>query len=252
MKFYLGTHQPYFANRVNIPWFISIVRILKRNEKLQGQDWILDSGGFTQVGKLGEYQISEDEYLDSIALHQPNCAFCQDWMCEAHILEKTGLTVVEHQERTLESYLSLSKRSHRIRPVLQGWTPRQYAEHVTMYRKAGVDMGQLFGVGTVCSRNGNSSAIRKVLQSIHDAQSRIRLHGFGLKTTALMNWHIVSMLESADSMAWCRDGSNKKLCSWCPNKSCSNCLEYALLWRKKVLHGINRCEKQCLLEIEYR
>lgn len=244
MKFYLGVHHPSKATIVNIPWFISVMSLRGRKSKLDCRDWMLDSGGFTQIGQHGEYQISEAEYLEIIERRQPNYAFCQDWMCEARILEKTGLTVTDHQQLTLESYLSMDKQSNFVQPVLQGWTPKQYADHVKMYQKAGVDMGKLFGVGTVCSRNNNAPVIHEILQCIQDACPNIRLHGFGLKTTAFMDWHIVSMLESADSMAWSLKGRYDKLCSWCPNKACQNCLEYALLWRKKVLYEIKKCEKQ--------
>ena len=42
-----------------------------------------------------------------------------------------------------------------------------------------------------------------VLANLSARQAKeLRLHGFGLKTTALANPLIVSMLETADSMAW--------------------------------------------------
>lgn len=166
------------------------------------------------------------------------------------MLEKTGLTVKDHQMKTLESYLSLSEKSNLIRPVLQGWSSADFINHVQMYKKAGVDMGQLFGVGSVCSRNGHDLAIKNILRAIRKTEPGIRLHGFGLKTTALHNGNVVSMLESADSMAWSSRGRRTKLCTWgCPSRSCGNCLEFALLWRRKVLNGINYYEKQNYLPL---
>lgn len=245
MKFYLGTDTPGWVERVAIPWFVSIVRLRGRKAELSG-DWLLDSGGFTQIAEHGRYTITEAEYLDEIERHRPAMAFCQDWMCEAFILERTGLTIEEHQARTLESYLSMRRHTNRVRPVLQGWAPKDYAVHVRAYQAAGVDMGQRFGVGTVCSRNGDHDAIRWVLRAIHAEQPGIRLHGFGIKTSALRCGEIVELLESADSMAWSSRGRRDKLCSWCSKRSCAHCLEYALLWRRRVLDEIGN-ERQGLL-----
>ena len=234
MKFYLGTHMPNFVTLVSIPWFVSVTRILKRKALLSG-DWMLDSGGFTQIQKYGKYDITEQVYLDVIELQKPSIAFCQDWMCESYIIEKTGLSVLENQKRTLESYLTLSTFSNRIRPVLQGWNPEDYVKHLQTYKKAGVSIHQLFGVGTLCSRNGKPEIIRNILKAIISEQPKIKLHGFGIKTVSLIANQ--DLFWSADSMAWSIAGRLKPLgCKGCPVKSCANCLEYALLWRKKNLY----------------
>jgi len=62
--------------------------------------------------------------------------------------------------------------------------------------------GMRVGVGSVCKRNGNPSAIVAVLEAVKKRRPDLRLHGFGLKTTALQNAYITSLLYSADSMAW--------------------------------------------------
>jgi hypothetical protein len=248
MRFYLGTHIPAWVERVDVPWFVSVTRLLDRKSPLVGRNWVMDSGGFTQIAKYGRYTISESDYHRAIAMHKPGAAFCQDWMCEPSMLQRTGLSVQEHQKRTLSSYLSLSGECPEVRPVLQGWSSKDYARHVQMYQQAGVDMSQLFGVGSVCSRNGSEEVIVNILRLVNRECPGIRLHGFGLKSTALTNGHVVSMLESADSMAWSSRGRRTKLCNWgCPSRSCGNCLEFALLWRRKVLAGINRHEKRLFL-----
>jgi hypothetical protein len=245
VKFYLGTHHPDWANIVNMSWFVSVERLKSRKSPLTGQDWILDSGGFTQIAKHGSYQITAKRYAKIINLQRPRLAFCQDWMCETHILEKTGLDIREHQRRTLQSYLELREMTDLVAPVLQGWMPNDYAQHIRDYQGAGVDMSQLFGVGTICSRNGKTSTIRTILKCIHKAHPGIRLHGFGLKTSAFYDARVVELLESADSMAWAYTAwKTGKLCYWCVLKSCSNCMEYAMLWRKKILQNTNRTQKQ--------
>ncbi|GAG81407.1 unnamed protein product, partial [marine sediment metagenome] len=209
-KFYLGTHMPNFVELVNIPWFVSVTRVIDRKTRLSG-DWMLDSGGFTQIQKYGKYNISEEKYLDVISIQNPGIAFCQDWMCEPVMLKKTGLTVKDHQEKTLESYLSLSRKSSSIRPVLQGWNKSDYVYHLQKYKKAGVNTNQLFGVGTICSRNGNPTAIREILKGILYEEPKLRLHGFGVKTDSLVACQ--DLLERADSMAWCYTAwKMEKLC----------------------------------------
>jgi len=234
LKFYLGTHMVNFVEQVRIPWFVSITRILKRKSIIEG-DWMLDSGGFTQISQHGDYTISEQDYLDVVEYQKPVLAFCQDWMCEPQMLKKTGLTVRDHQDKTLESYLSMASFSKKIRPVLQGWDAKDYVNHLRAYKRAGVDIHQLFGVGTVCSRNGDSEIIRKILSEIITEEPKLKLHGFGVKSESMAANQ--DLLWSADSMAWSVTGRMDKLCGMvCPTKNCANCLEFALLWRKKNLY----------------
>ena len=58
------------------------------------------------------------------------------------------------------------------------------------------------GVGSVCKRNARPDAILAVLDAILAVRPDLRLHGFGLKSTALAVLEIRNALESADSMAW--------------------------------------------------
>lgn len=253
MKFYLGCHQPNWLAVVNIPWFVSVMRLVGRKGRIfpagMPVDWCMDSGGFSQILQHGKYTLGEAQYLDLIEQFWPPVAFCQDWMCEPVMLERTGLTVRDHQERTTASYLSMSAKLPRIAPVLQGWTPADYVRHAHEYASAGVDMGQLFGLGTVCSRNGSDDAPLLIVLALHEAFPGIRLHGFGLKTSALWNTAVTSRLESADSMAWSSRGRRMKLCPWeCRRQSCANCMEYSLLWRRHVVDGIGVYGRKPLLE----
>ncbi len=53
-------------------------------------------------------------------------------MCEPIMLHKTGLSIDEHQMRTLTSYEEVLQLAHDLRwvPVLQGWSLRDYLSHV--------------------------------------------------------------------------------------------------------------------------
>ena len=68
------------------------------------------------------------------------------------------------------------------------------------------------GVGSVCKRNSRVGVIEDVLAAILRERPDLRLHGFGLKLTALQSATVRRMLHSADSMAWSwaarREGRN--------------------------------------------
>ena len=63
-------------------------------------------------------------------------------MCEPWILAKTGLSVRDHQELTLENLLYLREHFYFVPwlSVLQGWTVEDYLAHADAYDWAGVDL----------------------------------------------------------------------------------------------------------------
>lgn len=88
-----------------------------------------------------------------------------------------------------------------ILPVLQGFSPESYAEHVRGYGTL-LKQGHWVWVGSVCKRNGHPRQIEDVLLAIKSERPDLRLHGFGIKLTALSSVTVRSLLHSADSMAW--------------------------------------------------
>jgi len=166
----------------------------------------MDSGAFTEVSTHGGYRESVEEYAKHINRWKSNgnmlAAVSQDYMCEPFILKKTGLTVPDHQRLTIERYDRLLQLTDApILPVLQGFTPSEYADHVRMYGNR-LSFGHWVGVGSICKRNADPQAILEVLSAIHTVRPDLKLHGFGLKTTALANAEIRAHLHTADSMAW--------------------------------------------------
>ena len=124
-------------------------------------------------------------------------------MCEPFVTALTGLTVREHQRRTTEGFLELRDRvgAAYIMPVIQGFTPNEYSEHVAELSRY-LDVGAWVGVGSVCKRQGNPAAISAVLTAILNVRPDLRLHGFGVKSTALKRSDVWSRFYSVDSMAW--------------------------------------------------
>ena len=206
MRFFVGLHQPSDAQHFPAS-FVSVNRIRNRRGPFAVGDWIMDSGAFTEISTYGHYRHSVEEYAEQIIRWKDNgnllAAVAQDYMCEAFILEKTGLTVADHQRLTIERYDALLKcgTGVTIIPVLQGYAPEDY---VSIIRQYGERLGPnaWVGVGSICKRNGNIRAIEDVLLAIHHERPDLRLHGFGLKTTALSSGLVQELLHTADSMAW--------------------------------------------------
>lgn len=167
----------------------------------------MDSGAFTEISTHGRYRHTVSSYADEIRRWKTNgnllAAVAQDYMCEPFIIEKTGLSVPEHQRLTIERYDALlaEETGVYILPVLQGFAPEDYVAHLRMYGKR-LKPGMWVGVGSVCKRNGDPQSVAAVLLAIKEARPDLLLHGFGLKTTALAHPLVRSLLETADSMAW--------------------------------------------------
>lgn len=206
MRFFTGLHQPSDAKHFDAA-FVSVNRLRDRKGPFEVGDWIMDSGAFTEISRHGYYRHDVADYAAQIRRWSTNgnllAAVAQDWMCEPFILDKTGLTVQQHQANTIERYDALLDESTGvyIMPVLQGFEPEQYVRHMVNYGPR-LKHGMWVGVGSVCKRNGDPRSVASVLHAIKLARPDLRLHGFGLKTTALANPLVRSLLETADSMAW--------------------------------------------------
>lgn len=206
MNFFIGLHQPSDAKHFDAA-FISISRLRRRKSNFQVGDWILDGEGFSTIAKYGGYPNPVEEYAEHIRRWK-NCgnllaAVTQDYMCEPWMLAKTGLTVSDHQRLTIERYDALLRceTGCYILPVLQGYSPEEYVEHIRQYGER-LAPGAWVGVGSICKRNSSPCLILDVLIAIKTERPDLRLHGFGLKTTALAHGTIRALLETADSMAW--------------------------------------------------
>ena len=149
------------------------------------------------------------------------------------MLAKSGLTVFEHQTRTVVNYLELRDRAADLPfiPVLQGQTIDDYLRCADLYDYCGVDLAAepLVGVGSVCRRQATDEIEQLLVRLAADG---LRLHGFGVKTLGLARYS--HALASADSMAWSMRGYHVEGCE--PgHKNEANCLRFALEWREAML-----------------
>src|SRR5262245_1670856 len=103
--------MPNWLERTDVPLMVSRRRIEQRCKRRLPRalgPWVLDSGGFTELAMFGEWRSSAQQYAAQVRRYADEIgglcwAAPQDWMCEPSMLERTGLTVAEHQRRTIEN-----------------------------------------------------------------------------------------------------------------------------------------------------
>jgi hypothetical protein len=206
--FFTGMHQPSDAGCVPAA-MVSIARLWGRRSAFPGRRILIDSGAFSELLLHGRHTRSVTEYAAALRLIRGwlgtrlLAAVAQDYMCEPAMLARTGMTIADHQRLTIERYDALlaADPGVRIMPVLQGYAPADYVTHLRGYG-ARLRPRMWVGVGSVCKRNGKPAAIEAVLAAIKRERPDLRLHGFGVKKTALGSGMVRDLLFSADSMAW--------------------------------------------------
>lgn len=253
--FWLGTHMPHWLAKprighARVPLFVSHRRLnsmyLNKGRRLPVAvtEWCCDSGGFSELDMFGGWKTRPEEYVEAVHLYDTEIGMLRwaapmDWMCEQQMLDKTGLTVREHQHRTVDNYVDLVDRWRRhvpdrrcpFIPVVQGQTPDDYLWCVELYDRAGVDLAAMpiVGVGSVCRRQ-NTQEIYDVIRTL--AAVGMRMHAFGVKTLGLARY--APYVVSTDSMAWSARGRREPGCTP-THKTEANCLDFALGWRQDLL-----------------
>lgn len=254
-RFYLGIHHPCWLRTLSVPVMVShnALRDYKRlPERLPGSIWALDSGAFSQISKYGRWVTTAADYIAAVrryrdAISGLQFAFPMDWMCEPGMVAKTGLTVLEHQHRTVESVLELRSLGPDlpIAPVVQGWDLRSYVECVRLYADAGIDLAAepVVGLGSVCKRQ-SSDEIGRIVTTLVD-EFDLKLHGLGVKAQGVAKYG--AALTSSDSLAWSMDGKHVPGCKHgTRGKNEANCIAYGLEWRERVLAAVNPWHQQGL------
>jgi len=240
-RVWLTTHEPSWLWERGVPDLMLSRRRLERVKRWRPAlaDWVLDSGGFTELSMFGRWSISSATYVAFVQrcvdeIGRLVWAAPMDWMCEPFMLERTGQTVVDHQGYTLNNYLVLRMMAPDlpIIPVLQGWQPGDYLRHADAYEAADVDLAALpvVGVGSVCRRQATESIV-DVVGPLHDRGYRVHL--FGAKASSA---HVVAgIAESTDSLAWSfRARQGRVRLPGCTHATCANCVRWAEEWRRRL------------------
>lgn len=273
MRYYTGIGHPYHLKHSPVPVFIAITTLMRyaAEWREQGDTWPVQSFGARWAGDCGAYaalMLARDSdahpwsmdyrsYASTWATlvgkisHDypglgPDFIAIQDWPCEPSVRARTGMTVRQHQDLTLESFGMLIGEIEHLPwlPVLQGWELEEYLEHFEMYRAAGVDLadGRLVGIGSVC-RRGSQKGIARIIRGL--APLGIRMHAFGLSINGLRE--VGHLLASSDSTAWSKTAREEHiLLPGCDHRSrttgeptdCRNCFRYALAYREEILDAV--------------
>jgi hypothetical protein len=253
VQLYLGTAKPQWLPVSDAPLMISHRTLAPRRTHHRAKvPWVLDSGGFTEIATNGRWTLGPGEYATAVHRYQEEIGqleWCapQDWMCEPTMIAKTGLSIAEHQARTVGNFLDLKSidAGLPVIPVLQGWELPDYERCIDLYDKAGVDLlaEPTVGLGSVCRRQSTSQIHRLVYEI---ASTGLRLHGFGVKTSGLARYG--DLLHSADSFAWSFTARRERIqLPGCTHVRCGNCLKYALVWREAVLRKNRATDPQMSL-----
>lgn len=252
---YIGGHHASWLSRPDIDFPLCVsYRTLAPivTPRPATSRWMLDSGAYTELKDHGQWTVTPLRYvqeaarLDS-AIGSLDWAAAQDWMCEPWVIEGgwhdghhyagTHLSVLEHQKRTVANYLEctrwwpeFSAAECPFMPTIQGWQAQEYEQCVRMYEDAGIDLSSypIVGLGSICRRQGTA----EITYLAEMLTPRFAIHGFGVKTRGLL---ASNRFTSADSMAWSYDAYRSAPLPGHQHQTCSNCPEYARLWREALL-----------------
>lgn len=197
----ISTHGHY---RHNVAEYAAEIRRWATNGSgrllaASAQDWMCEDVVLKRAA-IAEGTLAAPPCFDHASPHSFRKLAKWPWAYEGQGARQLDL----HQLRTIDRFDELRAEDTAgayILPVLQGFAPGDYVRHLEMYGDR-LTPGMWVGVGSVCKRNGKPEQVAAVLLAIKEARPDLRLHGFGLKTTALAHPLVRSLLETADSMAW--------------------------------------------------
>jgi hypothetical protein len=161
--------------------------------------WALDSGAYTELLMFGEWTTTAAQYVAAVRRYddeigQLEWAAPQDLTCEPQVLARTGLSVLEHQRRTVDNFVELQmlwgdEETSPFMPVLQGLRAADYVRCMDLYARAGIDLTRfpVVGLGSVCRRQA-SAELDQILSAILRRDPDMPLHAFGCKTAGLARY----------------------------------------------------------------
>ncbi len=212
--------------------------------------WMLDSKAFTQITTYGRFVVSAKDYARDCLramseIGKLRAVGIQDYMCEPIALRATGLTLREHQIKTVDSFIELKTLAPDVpfMPTLQGFEDSDYFRCIEMYYKRGIDLAKFprIGLGSVCRRQHTKEIFNLLLNL---KPYGLKLHGYGVKVKALERISKINdteLLPFSDSMAWSIHARNRARLPECKHigQNCNGCFRYALKWRERLLCKTN-------------
>src|SRR5580704_4591654 len=120
-RFWLGLHMQTAIHDAAVPVCVSFGRLRKmRRLPMPTGPVFLDSRGFSEIAEHGHYSFSPREYAAFVRRCKDEWgpllwhASIMDWMCEPPMLAKTGMTVAQHQQLSVNSWVLLNSLDGRL------------------------------------------------------------------------------------------------------------------------------------------
>lgn len=197
--FFIGCDRRWMFDLIPKP-MLGVNAPLSRRVDLRSKEvsWA-DSGAFQLVKKHAGYPFSHEEYRARLEQLGPSFYTQMDWPCEPSVREKTGLTVAQHQVRSIASAAECATwklGESLFVPTIQGWTVDEYLACAENLEAEGL-WRPYMAIGSVC-RRGSTAGVERVLWALREFKPGTRYHGFGVKSVD----KLLSHLWSADSFAW--------------------------------------------------
>jgi hypothetical protein len=171
-------------------------------------DLFVDSGGYHHmITGDGEYEDSDEVYLQYLLKHRPHLYALRDYPCEPELLDTVGRCIREQQQRTTDHHAALldAVSGHSLADsavsVLQGWTEGDYLRHLDALRERGCLTSHV-AIGSVCRRGYDHEIASIVLRLRDELPPKHTLHAFGVKAGVLRFEEVVDALDSVDSAAY--------------------------------------------------
>nr|AVN58617.1 hypothetical protein B5P44_p00355 [Mycolicibacterium sp. CBMA 213] len=131
---------------VGVPLFVSHRRLARRKTLPKARtEWALDSGGFSELSLFGGWRTTPEEYTAAVIRYdtqigQLSWAAQQDMMTEPEMTARTGLSLEEHQRRTVANFVELQRLWTQMadKRSESPWDPYSRARHPTITYGAGI------------------------------------------------------------------------------------------------------------------
>ncbi len=199
--------QKRTAEALGYPYILVNFMTKSNNPPSCSKILFVDSGGFPSSFIHNGYNKSDSEYLHFVKKTKATYFALRDYPCEPQILQKYNVTVRDQILRTVEHHIKLLDLlsnydlSAKPIPVIQGWEIEEYLFCLDEFREHGL-ISEYMAIGSLCRRNATTQ-IRKIILTVRDElKDSIKLHGFGVKLSALKNKAVWDALYSVDSAAW--------------------------------------------------
>ncbi|RRS01161.1 hypothetical protein EIP75_21535 [Aquabacterium soli] len=174
--------------------------------QFDGLDAALDSAGFVAAVRYGDYRWTVEDYFDLVQAYPWAWYAAMDYCCEPQIAQDRPLRLLRMAATAYMLGQCRKEASDRQlpppMPVLQGWTPDEYATCAAWLPL--MEWPDLVGLGSVCRRPVHGdTGILAILEAVDQVlPAHVRLHLFGVKSTALERLASHHRVASVDSMAW--------------------------------------------------